>query len=70
MVITIFAFFYIACFNIVYPYIKSEWLKTSIFVFIIMQIVNLLSTLLGVCCRYLSIKLNNVKLFRLSLNLD
>ena len=70
MVITIFAFFYIACFNIVYPYIKSEWLKTSIFVFIIMQIVNLLSTLLGVCCRYLAIKLNNVKLFRLSLNLD
>ena len=68
--ITIFSFFYIACFNIVYPYIKREWLKSSIIMLILMQILNLLSTLLGTCCRYLSIKWNNIKLFRLSLNLD
>ena len=68
--ITIFSFFYIACFNIVYPYIKREWLKSSIIMLILMQILNLLSTLLGTYCRYLSIKWNNIKLFRLSLNLD
>ena len=70
IIITIFSFLYISCFNVVYPYIKSEWLKSSILIFILMQIINLLSTLLGTCCRYLSIKWNNVKLFRLSLNLD
>ena len=70
IIITIFSFIYISCFNVVYPYIKSEWLKSSILIFILMQIINLLSTLLGTCCRYLSIKWNNIKLFRLSLNLD
>ena len=70
IIITIFSFFYIASFNVVYPYIKREWIKVSIFILIMMQIINLLSTLLGTCCRYLSIKWNNVKLFRLSLNLD
>ena len=70
MIITIFGFFYIACFNIVYPYIKHEWLKCSILMILLMQILNLLSTLLGACCRYFSIKWQNVKLFRLSLNLN
>ena len=70
IIVTIFAFLYISCFNVVYPYIKSEWLKSSILIFILMQIINLLSTLLGTCCRYLSIKWYNIKLFRLSLNLD
>ena len=70
IIITIFSFIYISCFNIVYPYIKSEWIKTSVFILIIMQILNLLSTLLGTCCRYISFKVNNLKLFRLSLNLN
>ena len=69
IIITIFSFIYISSFNIVYPYIKSEWIKTSVFILILMQIINLLSTLLGTCCRYLSFRVNNVKLFRLSLNL-
>ena len=67
---TIFSFLYIACFNVVYRYLKHEWIKSSIVLFLLMQIINLVSTLLGTCCRYLSIKWNNIKLFRLSLNLD
>ena len=70
LIITIFSFLYIACFNVVYPYIKSEWVKCSVFILIVMQIINTISTLLGTCCRYLSIKWNNLKLFRLSLNLE
>ena len=70
IIISIFSFVYIACFNVVYPYLKNEWIKSSIITFLLMQIVNLLSTLLGTCCRYLSIRWNNIKLFRLSLNLD
>jgi hypothetical protein len=70
IIISIFSFVYIACFNVVYPYLKNEWIKSSIITFLLMQIVNLLSTFLGTCCRYLSIRWNNIKLFRLSLNLD
>ena len=68
--ITLFSFLYITCFNGVYRYLKHEWIKSSIVLFILMQIINLVSTLLGTCCRYLSIRLNDIKLFRLSLNLD
>ena len=70
IIITIFSFLYISSFNVVYPYIKREWIKCSVLILILMQIVNLISTLLGTCCRYLSIKWNSIKLFRLSLNLD
>jgi len=70
MVVTIFSFFYISSFNVVYPYIKNEWITCSFLILILMQIANLVSTLLGTCCRYLAIRWYNVKLFRLSLNLD
>ena len=68
--VTIFAFFYLTSFNGVYPYIKEEWITCSFLILVLMQIINLVSTLLGTCCRYLSIRWNNIKLFRLSLNLD
>ena len=68
--VTIFAFFYLTSFNAVYPYIKEEWITCSFLILVLMQIINLVSTLLGTCCRYLSIRWNNIKLFRLSLNLD
>ena len=70
IVVTIFSFFYISSFNVVYPYIKNEWITCSFLILILMQIANLVSTLLGTCCRYLSIRWYNVKLFRLGLNLD
>ena len=70
IIVTIFTWFHVSCFNMVYPYLKNEWIKSSIITFLLMQIVNLLSTFLGTCCRYLSIRWNNIKLFRLSLNLD
>ena len=70
IIVTIFAFLYITCFNFVYPYIKNEWITCSCLILILMQIINFISTLLGTCCRFLSIKWNNIKLFRLSLNLD
>ena len=68
-VFTIFSFIYISCFNIVYPYIKNEWIKSSIIIFIFMQTIHVLSILIGTCFRYLSIKSNNLILFRISSHL-
>ena len=65
--LSIIFFIYITCFNIVYPYIRKEWLKSSIFILILMQILNFIITLLEACFRYLSIKFNSKKIFRLSL---
>ena len=68
--LSIISFIYICCFNIVYPYIRVEWIKSSIFIFIVMQIINFLFTFLECCVRYIAIKCNSEKLFRLSLLLQ
>ena len=68
--LSIISFIYICCFNIVYPYIRKEWIKSSIFIFIIMQIINFLFTFLECCIRYIAIKCNSEKLFKISLLLE
>ena len=67
---TILCFVYISCFNIVYPNTKMEWIKSSIFIILITQLINFLITFLECCIRYIAIKCNSDKLFRLSLLLD
>ena len=63
---TILCFIYISCFNNVYRYIKIEWIKSSLFILIIMQILNFLGTLLECILRYSAIKCNSEKVFKLS----
>ena len=60
-------FLYISCFNSVYPYIRKEWIKSSIFILVLMQIINLVFSLLHSSLRYLSLKCNSEKLFKLGL---
>ena len=67
LVLSVASFFYISCFNIVYPYIRIEWIKSSLFIIIIMEIVNFLLTFLESIIRYLAIKCNSEKLFKISL---
>ena len=65
--VTLISFIYISCFNIVYPYSKIEWIKSSIFIFIITQIINSLLIFTESCIRYISINCNSEKLFKLGL---
>ena len=65
--LSIICFIYISCFNIVYPYIREEWIKSSLFILILMQTLNFLITLIETCIRYSSINCNSQKMFRLSL---
>jgi hypothetical protein len=66
ILLSILCFIYISCFNIVYPYIRGEWIKSSIFILILMQILNLVFTFLHCCIRYLALKYNSEKIFKLS----
>ena len=70
ILISIFSFIYLSCFNIVYPYIRMEWIISSIFIFCVMQMVNLLLVFLQCCLRFLAVKCNSEKLFKLSLLMD
>ena len=65
--LTIICFIYISCFNVVYPNIKNEWIKSSIFILIFMQIINLAFTFIECTLRYIARKCNSEKRFRLSL---
>ena len=66
LVLTAICFVYISCFNNVYPNIKIEWIKSSLFILFLMQILNLALTLFECTLRYISIKCNSEKLFKLS----
>ena len=70
VIISIFSFMYLSSFNVVYPYIRIEWVKSSCFILILMQIINLLFSLFETIFRFWSIKCNSLKLFRLSKLLD
>ena len=65
-VLTIFSWYYISCFNNVYPYLKIEWIKSSIFILIVMQIMTTLGCLLFTFLKYISIKCKSEKMFRIS----
>ena len=64
--ITIFCWYYISCFNNAYPYLKIEWIKSSIFILIVLQIASILGCFLFAFLRYISIKCKSEKIYRIS----
>ena len=66
----IISFIYISCFNNVYPNSKSEWIKSSLFIIIITQLINLILTFAESSIRYMAIKCNSEKMFKLSLIIE
>ena len=69
-IILIFSFFYLLCFNYVYPYSQVEWIKSSITIVIIMQILSVLKCLLDSGLRFLSFKINSEKMYKIGKLLD
>ena len=65
-ILSVLCFVYISCFNNVYPYIRVEWIKSSLFILILMQIINLLFTLMECIFRFIAIKCNSEKIFKIS----
>ena len=65
-IFTIITWFYVSCFNNVYPYLKIEWIKSSIFIIIILQFISIISCLLYAILRFISIKCKSEKIFKFS----
>ena len=63
--ISIISWYYVSCFNNVYPKIKIEWIKSSITLIIFMQILSTLIVLLEGIIRILSFKCESEKLYKL-----
>ena len=62
-VITIFIWYYVSCFNNIYPYSRNEWIITSVLIIIIMQILSILVYLLETIIRFFSFKCKSEKLY-------
>ena len=69
-IILIISFLYLLCFNYVYPYSQTEWIKSSIAIMLIMQILSTLKCVLETSLRYLSYKFKSEKLYKISKFLD
>ena len=69
-IIIIFSWYYLSCFNNVYPIINKEMIFSSLFIFTIMQIYPFLFTFLETFIRFTSIRYESEKLFKLSLLLS
>ncbi len=63
--ISIFSWYYVSCFNNVYPGVKKEWIKSSITIMIIMQILTFLAGFLVALIRLVSFKCKSEKLYKL-----
>ena len=65
-IVMIFSLYYIFCFNNIYPCIKIEWLKSSLIIIAIMQILPIILCFLDTSIRFISFKCKSERLFRLS----
>ena len=64
--VLIISLYYLLCFNYVYPKTQIEWIKSSIAIFIIINILSILKILLETILRFISFKCESEKLFHLS----
>ena len=64
--LTIFSWYYNSCFNNVYPYLKLEWIKSSIFIFIVIQLIIIIGCFIFAFLRYISIKCKNERIYKIS----
>ena len=66
-IVTIFTWYYVSCFNYVYKYSRIEWIKSTILIIIIMQLISVLTCLLESIIRFLGFKLKSEKIYKISL---
>ena len=59
------SWYYVSCFNNIYPYTKYEWIKSSIFVYILNETLSILYIFGFSLIRYISIKYQIEKGFKL-----
>jgi hypothetical protein len=65
-IIFIICLYYIICFNSIYPKMQVEWIKSSIFIFIIIQAFSVLQCLFEISLRFMSFYFESERLYKAS----
>ena len=69
-VLGLISLYYVNCFNNVYPNLTKEWIKSSICIILIMQILSILLALLEALIRLLAFKLKSERIYKIKDLLD
>ena len=69
-IMLIWSWYYLSCFSNVYPHLRNKWIISSLIIFVIFQILFFIFAFIESCIRFISIKYESEKLFRLSLLLS
>ena len=69
-VLGLISLYYVNCFNNVYPNLTAEWIKSSICIILIMQILSILLALLEALIRLLAFKLKSERIYKIKDLLD
>ena len=67
IVLSFFSWFYISCFNNIYPHTKLEWIKSSIFIIISIHVFSIIVTLIETLLRFISFEIKSEKMYNASL---
>jgi len=67
IIISLYSWFYISCFNNIYPHTKIEWIKSSIFIIIMIHISSIIVILSQTLLRFISFEIKSEKMYNASL---
>ena len=65
-IISAFSWYYISCFNNIYPHMKNEWIKSSIFFILLIHIIQVLVILIETLLRFISFEIKSEKMYKAS----
>ena len=68
LVLTLFSWYYVTCFNNVYPNTKYEWIKSSIVIIFVMQLISLAQCFIYTVLRKISLKCKVEGIYKISQN--
>ena len=66
LIILLISLYYILCFNYVYPHMQIEWIKSSIVIMLILQILSILTCLLETILRFISFHFKSERIYKIS----
>ena len=66
-IFSIFSWYYISCFNNIYPHMKNEWIKSSLFIIILIHILSIIIILIETLLRFVSFEIKSEKMYKASL---
>ena len=67
LVNSIFSWYYISCFNNIYPHMKIEWIKSSVLIILLVHLLYIIVTLVGTVLRFVSFEIKSEKMYKASL---